>query len=85
MVVVIKKGEASDKIEKKLKKIFDKTIEDRKARFEKLLGVIKLDEDAVVMQRRWRDEWRRYFPYTIQQTQRITLPSSSHKKISRAG
>lgn len=57
MVVVIKKGEASDKIEKKLKKIFDKTIEDRKARFEKLLGVIKLDEDAVVMQRRWRDEW----------------------------
>ena len=57
MVVVIKKGESSDKIDKKLKKIFDKTIEDRKARFEKFLGVIKLDEDAVVMQRRWRDEW----------------------------
>lgn len=57
MVVVIKKGEASDKIEKKLKKIFDKTIEDRKARFEKFPGVIKLDEDAVVMQRRWRGKW----------------------------
>jgi hypothetical protein len=57
MVVVIKKGDSPENIDKKLKKIFDKTIEDRKARFEKFLGVIKLSEDPVVMQRRWRDEW----------------------------
>ncbi|WP_299586527.1 hypothetical protein [Mucilaginibacter sp.] len=30
---------------------------DRKVRLSKLFGAIKLKEDAVVLQRRWRDEW----------------------------
>jgi hypothetical protein len=57
MVVVIKKDDSPENIDKKLKKIFDKTTEDRKARFEKFLGVIKLAEDPVLMQKRWRAEW----------------------------
>lgn len=57
MIVVIKRGDSPKKVNKKLKKVFDKTVEDRRKRFEKFLGVIKLDEDPVALQRRWRKEW----------------------------
>lgn len=57
MVVVIKRGDSPEKIKKELDKIYKKQREERKKLFESFVGVIQLDEDPVVMQRRWRDEW----------------------------
>ncbi len=57
MVVVVQKGQSSKKVEKQLQKIFDEMAEERKVCFEKYIGTIKLGEDPVVMQRRWRNEW----------------------------
>ena len=57
MVVVIKRGDSPEKIKKELDKIYKKQREERKKLFESFVGVITLDEDPVIMQRRWRDEW----------------------------
>jgi hypothetical protein len=57
MVVEIKKGDTPEEINKKLKMFSGKIAEDKKTRLDKLFGAIKLKEDAVTLQRRWRDEW----------------------------
>ena len=57
MVVEIKKEDTSEDINKKLEAFSSKIIKDKKARLSKFFGIIKLKEDAVTLQRRWRDEW----------------------------
>jgi hypothetical protein len=57
MVVEIKKEDTPEEIEKKLKVFSTKIDDDKKARLNRLFGSIKLKEDAVTLQRRWRDEW----------------------------
>jgi hypothetical protein len=57
MIVEIKKEDTPEEVEKKLKRLSDKTAEDKKKRLDKLFGSIKLEEDPVTLQRRWRDEW----------------------------
>lgn len=57
MVIEIKKGDSPEKIDKELKKILDKAAAEKKQLFEKFFGILKLDEDPVTLQRRWRDEW----------------------------
>jgi hypothetical protein len=55
MEVEIKKEDAQENIDKKLKVFSNKLTDDRKARLSKFFGVINLKEDAVTLQRRWRD------------------------------
>ena len=38
------------------KPILEKSLQERKKLFESFVGVIKLQEDPVLMQRRWRDD-----------------------------
>ncbi len=57
MEVEIKKEDTPEDIDKKLKVFSAKKAEDRKIRLSKLFGAIKLKEDALTLQRRWRDEW----------------------------
>ena len=57
MEVEIKKEDTPEEIDKKLKAFSAKKAEDRKTRLGKLFGSIKLNEDALTLQRRWRDEW----------------------------
>jgi len=57
MVIEIKKADTPEDIGKKLKKFSDKLNEDKKKRLNKLFGSLKLEEDAVKLQRKWRDEW----------------------------
>lgn len=57
MVVEIKKEDTPEEINKKLKVFSGKIADDKKNRLDKLFGVLKLREDAVTLQRRWRDEW----------------------------
>lgn len=57
MVVEIKKGDTPEDIEKKLKKFSGKITDDKKIRLSKYFGVLQLKEDAVNLQRKWRDEW----------------------------
>jgi hypothetical protein len=57
MVVEIKREDTPEEINKKLKVFSGKIADDKKSRLDKLFGVLKLNEDAVTLQRRWRDEW----------------------------
>jgi len=57
MIVEIKKGDSPEDIDKKLKELSGKISDEKKSRLTKLFGVLKLKEDAVTLQRRWRDEW----------------------------
>jgi len=57
MVIEIKKEDSPEDIEKKLKDFSGKISEDKKKRLSKFFGVLKLQEDPVTLQRRWRDEW----------------------------
>ena len=57
MVVEIKKEDTPEQIAEKLKAFSSKIAEDKKNRLSKLFGSLKLKEDAVTLQRRWRDEW----------------------------
>lgn len=57
MVIEIKKDDTPEEVDKKLKKLSNKTEEDKKKRLDKLFGSLKLEEDPVTLQRRWRDEW----------------------------
>jgi hypothetical protein len=56
MVVEIKKGDTPKEMAKKLQALSDKISQEKKARLSKLFGTIKLKEDAVTLQRKWRDE-----------------------------
>jgi hypothetical protein len=57
MVIEIKQQDTPENIKKKLETLARQADEDKKARLSKLFGSLKLKEDAVTMQRRWRDEW----------------------------
>ena len=57
MLVEIKKQDTHEEIDKKLKEFSGKINKDRKKRLSKFLGILKLQEDPVTLQRRWRDEW----------------------------
>jgi len=57
MVIEIKKEDTPENVKKKLEALSNKVDEERKARLNKFFGVVKLKEDAVTLQRRWRDEW----------------------------
>lgn len=57
MVIEIKKGDSPEKIDQELKKILDRSAEEKKKHFERFFGILTLNEDPVKLQRRWRDEW----------------------------
>lgn len=57
MVVEIKRDDSPEVVEKKLKAFSAKISEDKKNRLSKYFGILKLKEDPVTLQRRWRDEW----------------------------
>lgn len=57
MIIEIKKDDSPEEIKKKLADFSNKQSEDRKIKLSKFFGILKLDEDAVKLQRRWRDEW----------------------------
>ena len=57
MVVVIKREDTPENISKKLKEFSDRSYQIKQARLSKYFGILKLKEDAVTLQRRWRDEW----------------------------
>jgi len=57
MVIEIKKEDTPENIRKKLETLSNKVDDDKRARLTKLFGTLKLKEDAVTLQRRWRDEW----------------------------
>jgi len=57
MVVKIKSSDSPEKIKKELQAIEDEQTKKRIARLKPLFGILKLREDPVTLQRRWRDEW----------------------------
>jgi hypothetical protein len=57
MLIEIKKEDTPEEINQKLKMFSGKIADEKKTRLGKLFGAIKLKEDAVTLQRRWRDEW----------------------------
>jgi hypothetical protein len=58
MVVVIKRGMSKQRIQLQLRKLRAQRAKTRKpVDVYKYVGVLKLDEDPVVLQRKWRDEW----------------------------
>jgi len=57
MVVEIKKGDSTEKIEHEMSRISARNKEQKRERLAKFLGILKLQEDAVTIQRKWRDEW----------------------------
>ena len=56
MIVEIKKDDSPEIIEKKLKEFWAKIFEGKRNRLNKFFGIIKLQEDPVILQRRWRDD-----------------------------
>ena len=58
MVVVIKRGMSRQRIKLLVSKLHAAPRKGRKVvDVYKYVGVLKLDEDPVVLQQRWRDEW----------------------------
>lgn len=67
VIVEIKKRDSEEELENKikeasnrmakLKELRDELIDDKKKRLSKFFGILKLNEDPVTLQRRWRDEW----------------------------
>ena len=57
MVIEIKKEDSPEDIERKLRDFSGKINEDKKKRLSKFFGILKIQEDPVKLQRRWRDEW----------------------------
>ena len=58
MVVVIKRGMSKQRIQMQLRKLRAQRTKARKpVDVYKYVGVLKLDEDPVALQRKWRDEW----------------------------
>jgi len=53
----INKEGSLESVKKKLETPLSNDDEDREKRLNKLFGSLKLKEDAVTMERRWRDEW----------------------------
>lgn len=57
MVLKIKSSDTPEKIKKELQAIEDGQTKKHIARLKPLFGTLKLREDPVKLQRRWRDEW----------------------------
>ncbi len=58
MVVVIKRGMSKQRIQVQLRKLRTQRAKAQKpVDVYKYVGVLKLDEDPVALQRKWRDEW----------------------------
>jgi hypothetical protein len=58
MVVVIKRGMSKQRIQVQLRKLRSQRAKSQKpVDVYKYVGVLKLDEDPVALQRKWRDEW----------------------------
>lgn len=58
MVVVIKRGMSKQRIQMQLRKLRTQRAKATKpVDVYKYVGVLKLDEDPVALQRKWRDEW----------------------------
>lgn len=58
MVVVIKRGMSKQRIQMQLRKLRAQRTKARKpVDVYKYVGVLKLEEDPVALQRKWRDEW----------------------------
>ena len=56
MVVEIRKGDTPEEIETKLRSFSDTISKNKKKSLNKFFGMLKLQEDPVTLQRRWRDE-----------------------------
>lgn len=65
MIIEIKQSDSREEVEAKLQQMHDhvskkeeeRQEKEKKEKLKSLFGSIKLKEDPVVMQRRWRDEW----------------------------
>ena len=58
MVVVIKRGMSKQRIQMQLRKLRTQRAKASKpVDVYKYVGVLKLQEDPVALQRKWRDEW----------------------------
>jgi hypothetical protein len=58
MVVVIKRGMSKQRIQLQLRKLrAQRTKGQPPVDVYKYVGVLKLEEDPVALQRKWRDEW----------------------------
>lgn len=58
MVVVIKRGMSRQRIQALWKKVRERsTAPKRQVDVYKYLGVLKVEEDPVELQRKWRNEW----------------------------
>ena len=57
MEVEIKQKDSPQDIEKKLKAFSKNVSDERKARVSKFFGAVKLADDPLTLQRKWRDEW----------------------------
>jgi len=55
MAIVITKGSSKKEIKKKLDKVRKSHA---KKELSKLCGVLKLQDDPLKLQKKWRDEWR---------------------------
>ncbi len=55
MVTVIKRGSSKEVIAKRLKELDKKKVKGFKAK--QFCGILKLEEDALVVQKQMRDEW----------------------------
>lgn len=55
MITVIKKGSDPKKVSEKLEKHYK---DHKKGKIKSLCGVLNLKTDPVVLQRKWRDEWK---------------------------
>jgi hypothetical protein len=56
MLIEIKEKDTPESINKKLEALFVKVDCDEKERLNKFFGALHIKEDAVSLQRRWRDE-----------------------------
>jgi hypothetical protein len=57
MVTIIKKGTSKDNIKSLLEKR-QKTKRPKKIDVKKYCGILNLKEDPVMLQKKWRDEWK---------------------------
>ncbi len=57
MVVVIKKGSSKKALSSLLKKASDSSSQ-KKLNAHRYCGVVKFKEDGLILQKRWRDEWK---------------------------
>lgn len=57
MVIVVKRGTSRKRIKELMRKLMSSRARPARPDIFKHCGVLKLKEDPLVLQKRWRDEW----------------------------